>query len=268
MKKSNFACLLLLMLMLWATTTKANNISPSISFAAWVNYANINYSFIQIPAGGAPGSTSANRPTFDQLGIKNNTNYNIRIHANWDVWGVYSMYNYNRPKGHSVLSQNLLTHSLYLPAGTAVSANTRFDLYRLGLTYNLALSNKQWQIYPLAEGTLLAFNYNLQSSAATTQRGFNQATVRFGIGGKYHFTPKLVWDFEVASSIPRMLNLDVKTANTHLDYSIFQTQSQSTSIFAGIAYTRIDFTDRQTVPNHICLVEWPSSEIGLQVTLL
>jgi len=250
----------------WAFTHTEQS-SPKITFAAWINYATINNSFMQIPMGGTSDTTLANRPTFNELGITNTTNYNLSIQANWEVWGLYGMYNYNRPQGQTILTKPLFTHALTFPAGTLVTASTAFDLYRLGLTYNLSSSDK-WQFYPLVEGTLLVFDYQLKSNTAFTQRNFNQATVRFGIGGKYYFTPKFMWDFELATSIPRMINLNVQTANTHLGYTILATPSQTTSIFAGIAYTHIDFKDRQTTPNHIRLIEWPSSEIGLRVTLL
>lgn len=257
-----------LLLLLLPTTLLAatDNNSAQISLTAWINYASINNGYMQIPIGGTPGTSSIDRPTFGELGINNTTNYNFEIAADWRNWGLYGIYNYNHPSRSAVLAQSLTTHGVTIPAATAINTDTKFDLYRIGLKYTFNLLNDRWQIYPLVEAAILNFNYEIQSAPATTSRRFNQATPRLGVGGKYFFTPTFYWDFELASSIG-ISNLSIQTGNTHLGYTIFANKSQNANLFTGITYTRINFQDSQTMPNHINYAAWPGAEIGLRVTI-
>ncbi len=237
-----------------------------VTILGYYGYAPLS-GFMQIPIGGGPGTSSIDRPKFNEIGINHSNLGNGAILFDWRGLGIYGMYQYNRPDGSKVLTQNLMSHGVFIPAGTNLNVSTEFDLYRAGVYYKFYLLNDRLIIYPMAEATVLDFSYRFSAPLIPANtRHFTQITGRLGVGGEYDFTKTLALVAHAVSSIPDATNLDVVTANADLKYTFFTSQYISTSIFGGIAYQYIDFKDSQRLPNHIKLNMGPIGEVGLAVT--
>src|SRR2546425_88118 len=63
--------------------------------------------FLQTPAGGRPGTSSAQRPKFDELGINDVAFYDTRLTVQWRDLLVYGGYEFIRVNGSDTLSQPL-----------------------------------------------------------------------------------------------------------------------------------------------------------------
>lgn len=223
--------------------------------------------YTQIPIGGGPGTSSIDRPKLDEVGIDNSNLGNGAILIDWNGLGIYSMYQYNRPDGSKVLTQNLISHGVFIPAGTNLKVSTEFDLYRAGIYYKFYLLNDRLIMYPIIEATILDFVYRFSApTIPANTRHFTQITGRVGVGGEYGFTQKIALLIHAVSSIPDVTHLDVVTANADLKYTFFTGKNIAASIFGGVGYQYIDFKDSQRLPNHIRLNMGPIGEVGLAIT--
>jgi len=75
------------------------------------NYGPID-GFFQTPAGGRPGTSSARRPKFDELGIDDVAFYDTRLTVEWRSLLVYGGYEFIRLSGSDTLSQTVIGHGV------------------------------------------------------------------------------------------------------------------------------------------------------------
>ncbi len=249
-----------------STAQQNTNASPlipqSASIAGTFLTGPIN-GFVQIPDGGRIGTSSPRRPTFSELGIHHSNNYDFEAGINWDNISLYGGYQYIRPHGSATLDETVITHGKTIQAGSNVSANLKFDWYRLGSKYNFYLLQNKLILAPLAEADVLNFGYNIPDFIEP--RKFNSVAVRIGLYGAYYFKSQFFVDAKIASSIP-ILNLNIVTAEAKLNYTFFNKTHVAPSIFIGFEFNYLNFEDQQTFPNHIQFNQ-PMILAGLSIKL-
>lgn len=241
---------------------KFSNDSFQFNLITWGGYGWTN-GFLQIPLGGQPGTSSIERPTLSEMDIDGSGLFNIAVNAVWHHFGIYGSYLYDRPNGNATITNALVTHNVFIPVGTNMKTNTRFDVYRFGLNYFFYLCHHRLILYPLVEGTVVDFLYQFEIPAITSSRSFHPITFRIGLGGNYFFTQRFGMDFQLISSIPDALNTDVYSGALHLNYQFLQRACYKAWIFVGLGFLVIQFEDQQLFPNHVNFREWPIIEAGL-----
>jgi len=236
--------------------------NPSINFVASFLTGPIN-GFVQIPAGGQAGTTSYHQPTFKDLGIKHNNNYDLFFGLNWQKLTFYGGYQNIRLKSATTLNETIITHNVTIPAGSYINPKLTLDWVRLGAQYNFFLQDK-WTIAPQLEAAAMDFDYCIPNYI--TPRRFKPFAARVGIYSNYDFNQKFALDGNVASAIP-VFNLNIINANLRLKYTLFTQQKVTTKIFAGIGYLYIRFKDHQPTPNYI-LYKQPLLQAGFTIEYL
>jgi len=93
--------------------------------------------FRQIPRGGDVGSTSSERPKFDEMGINQAAIGAPSLTLGWNNHNIYALARLIRLSGSDVLDTTLISNGTTFPAGTHVSSNMRLDWYGLGYDYPL-----------------------------------------------------------------------------------------------------------------------------------
>lgn len=252
--------LCLLALCLLAASVSASPIYVQLSGA--YAYAPVT-GFAQIPLGGQPSTSSVKQPSFSSVGIKHANLGDFQLDLTHNAWGAFLNYQIQQPSGHAVLQQNLITHGVLFPAGTAVNASFKFNLLTGGVYYNFI--HQQWTFRPIIAASGLDFDDKLTSAMQTTKRSFTQATPRVGLDVIYQLNPKFAVSLAGLSSIPSLTNLGVYSAELKGNYTIFQNIHYALNGFAGAGYQQIHFKDRQTMPNNIRLTDWPMLFAGLGV---
>lgn len=237
----------------------------SLSLYGSSNAAQLN-GFFQVPAGGRPGTSSSQQPSFGELGITQSTFYQLGFDYDSTLLGIYGQYQHLRPKAHDTLDQNVTTHGIYLPAGSSVASDNKFDLYRLGFDHKFYYLNNDLDIYPEIELTGLHFAYNFTTPNVASTRSFHSMAERVGFGADYRLNSNVYFSGNVATSIPSLSNLQVQTANVDANVSVFKTKVVDTIVYAGVGYEKIHFTDKQALPNDISLIASPMAEVGLKFT--
>lgn len=216
--------------------------------------------FVQIPAGGQAGTTSHHQPTFKDLGIKHNNNYDLFLGLNWQQLTFYGGYQYIQLKGATTLNQTIITHNVTIPSGSYINPKLTLNWLRLGAQYNFFLQD-EWIIAPQLEAVEMDFDYHIPNYI--TPRSFKPCAARIGIYSNYDFNQKFALDGDIASAIPGF-HLNIINANLRLKYTLFTKQQSTTKIFAGIGYLYIRFKDNQPTPNYI-LYKQPLLQAGFVV---
>ena len=125
--------------------------------------------YVQTPRGGAPGTTSAQRPTFRELNRDDFFSPEVSLRLRWREHGLYAGASLVRLDGDSTLNTPLVSQGTSFPAGAAVKSEVQLDWYRLGYQYRITWSNEagtSLSLSPAVGAALLNFCLLYTSDAA------------------------------------------------------------------------------------------------------
>ena len=139
--------------------------------------------FLQTPAGGHPGTTSSERPTFDELGFKTVSIYDGYVGVNRGRHEMLVGAQLVRLSGKSTLSNNLTSQNTNFSAGDVVDADIKTDWYRFNYLYqlkNIDVLGKNLIISPGAGVVLFDFHYKLTGNGDKVDRAYSKIGYRLG----------------------------------------------------------------------------------------
>lgn len=227
--------------------------------------------FLQIPEGGYPGSSDSQRPTLSELGLSHLTRGNFFFQTGmrvvWETLGLFFDYQHNQPVTKSRLRNDLLTHGIFFPRDTVVTAKPFFDLYQMGPQTRISVT-KNFFLYPKANLAFLNFHYQLFSADLQVYRNFLLATDQLGLEGEYFLGRGLSLSFNFASSIPKLTILQIRSASVDINFHLFVCTHLDTALYSGIGYQYIDFQDKQKSPNHMFIETSPIGYLGFRFSLI
>lgn len=208
--------------------------------------------FLQVPAGGNPGSSSLRRPSLHETGIDHVTREDWFASMQWQNGIVYAGYQPLSLKGQSLLLQPLASHSLSFPAGDAVALSTTLDSWHAGAGWVFHAPDERLAITPSAELAMLAFDARLSDHRQTTRRSYSKGAVRAGIALRYTLGPQLSLVAEGAASLPLRNTPQMVDFRTGLELRLLPGSTACQPIlFVGGSSQSLDYEDRQTLPNHL-----------------
>jgi hypothetical protein len=168
--------------------------------------ASVNFGFadgfLQTPAGGEPGTSTARRPTFNELNIEDVVFYDTRLKLRWHQLAFYGGYQIIRFDGSATLSEPLVSRGITFLAGDSVRTNDQVDWYDAGVSWRFDLLNRRLALAPKAEIAVLDFSYELSSPSQSVNRGYAKPAVRLGIESVYQLASRLSFRLDGAASIP------------------------------------------------------------------
>jgi hypothetical protein len=223
--------------------------------------------FAQTPRGGAPGTTSPNRPTFRQLGIDEVLIPDASVGLRWRGHGLYSGGSWIRLDGQTTLDTTLISQGTTFPAGTAVNSEVRLDWYRLGYKYRFALANEMGETFalsPAAGVALLDFDYRLNGEGLLANRSYIVGTPQMGLEVEWIPSGRISVVGGSLSSLPEVSNLFLLSARLDCRCRLWGTARRGGMLFLGVGYEWINYEDNQTRPNHVKADAGPLLRFGLQ----
>jgi hypothetical protein len=232
-------------------------------------YGNIQ-GFVQIPRGGGAGSTSSERPKFDEIGINQAAIGAPSLTLAWNNHNIYGVARIIRLSGSDVLSETLISNGTTFPAGTHVSGNTRLDWYGLGYEYRFAYKyNNEGAVsfYPAIGFALFNFDYNLNGTPRlSASRSFAKAAPQLGLKSEWIPAGLFSLSAEVLSSLPFSTLPLLLSVDLTMGYQLWGRHDHGGMAYLGIGYDLIDEKDNQNVPNHIKASIGPELVVGLKVS--
>ena len=210
--------------------------------------------FVQIPTGGAPGTTSGDRPTLGEIGMHRSGSLEAKLGYRRGRSRFYVGGRSLELSGTAVLERDLTSNGEFFPAGTHVDSSLQLNSYRIGYQRTYAWSSALL-LSPGVEYDLLDFAYTLTADEASgdADRAFRHGALRIGGGAEWPVTARLSLYGSAFLPVPlgSGTNAEVTSAELGLDYALFTTERIKGRARLGVAWDHIEFEDSQTVPNHI-----------------
>lgn len=213
--------------------------------------------FVQVPAGGQPGSTSHNRPRLGEVGIDSASVGTFTLSGMWGDNEAFAGGEIIRLSGTATLPQDLVTHGTHFAAATRVTSDVSLDWYRIGYRRHFAFDAgenalAQFSLAPYADLVLWNFNDRVRGGGASTNRGYLKPTIQGGLqaawrplGGSFSL------DLDLCASPPGVSSLPFVAAEQVTAAWRFPV-SPTTSLVAraGVRFEQMNYFDDQRVPNH------------------
>jgi hypothetical protein len=227
--------------------------------------------YVQTPAGGQSGTTSARRPKLDEIGIDTATIYDV---AGATTFGPHQLYlgaQFIRLSGNATLDQPLVTQGQTFPAGTPVSSELTLDWYRAGYRYAFTFDTDsrpgdELLLAPSVGAALLDFHYRLHSrdgAGPTADRSYSKLSPQLGLDAEYALTPRLSLVGDVLCSVPLSNTPFILSAELAAKYRVIDTPHADLDALLGVAYEHISYEDNQSTPNHVNVDLGPMLLLGL-----
>src|SRR5258708_5274356 len=147
--KTTHASLLIGLMVSPVSAQDMENPSPpvAISFQGSFNFGSLD-GFLQTPSGGRPGSSSRQRPTFDELGLSDVIFYDTRLDVQWHKARLYGGYQFIRLDASTTLSQPLISQGRNFAAGDSVRTDDQLDWARVGFGWQFDFFNHRLEVVP------------------------------------------------------------------------------------------------------------------------
>jgi hypothetical protein len=228
---------------------------------------------LQIPSGGKGGTTNADRPKFNGIGIVSanigDGELAVQFAPHQEIYGGAQII---RLGGTATLQKALISHSLHFPVGAHLDSSVQLDWYRLGYRYTFVADTAQNGIpdvtlTPYVEAILWDFDYSLSASGVgKASRSFSQPGIQ--IGGTLAWRPN-GGPFSLEASLgsfPPISHLaTISTESVYARYRFYELKQLDLSALIGVAWEQQDFHDNQKVQNHVSANLGPMFIAGVQV---
>ncbi len=240
---------------------------PEITFdTTYMHYPVRGY--LQTPAGGNPGSTSAERPTFKELNIDSISSFNVLVCAEWTDWKLLGGFQGVRADSTTTLPKVLTSQNVNFSAGDQVKADLKLDWYRLGLLKYVHAGRIVSKKYELAfGGDVVAFDYHyrLDSVSGNVDRSYMKIGGRLGAECDCQISENCSVTVYGFAPLPFQNTPSIWSLGFDGLYRLKTSSYFEMHALIGIGYTCIDYEDEQTVPNHIRVNMSPMLKLGMRI---
>lgn len=227
--------------------------------------------FVQIPKGGQYGTTSKERPDFQELEINHIYYPEITISTKWNKFSMSLHGKYEMFKGKSTLKKDLISHNIPIPEGSSFKTKHKYAYYGLNFYYDVFATEK-WKMTSGFGINVFDFHYefsatNKEGNVITNKdsRKFHAGIPMIGLEASYQFSEKSKIIFALNSNIP------MKSVKQYLDtsllfsYNLYKNKDQELNLLGGIGYEKWKFRDSQKeMQNYMKHSISPVYKLGLE----
>lgn len=213
--------------------------------------------YIQVPAGGHPGTTSSRRPTLHELGIDDAAFYEVTARLRYGQFVAFGGYTGISLDSSGTLTESLVSHDVSFAAGSPFTTTTDLNSGYLGGGWRFDLDGGRLQLLPRIDVAILDFSYLLDSPGARAARAYRPVAVRLGAEGSYALGHGFAAELDGVASLPVGQMPQLASVTGRVSYSLFPAGPVRLKVFLGTGGRWIDFKDAQTVPNHIHVASGP-----------
>jgi hypothetical protein len=244
-----------------------------ISATGLYMYGSVNGN-VQIPRGGVKGTSNANRPHFDSVGISyaniGDGELGVRLSEHGEAFVGAQIIQLSGAEFLGV--QSLTTDGVVFPAHARVGSNIKLDWYRLGYRYTIPISfaengTPDLTFTPWASLIALDFAYHLTApKVAAASRNFTKPGVQ--IGAIFAWRPRGgPLSLEAAiGGFPTMNNLPtISVESLYARYHFYEWHRFDFTGLLGIAWEQQEYRDDKPLPNQVSANFGPLLMVGAQV---
>jgi|GEM_PF-1593702 len=247
--------------------------------------------FVQTPSGGRRGTTTAQRPELDELGMHDVGRVEYLL-SNENRFGhFYLGYDQSQMSNKLRLERDLVSQATYLSSGEEVTADVKLDLFRLGYgrRFHREISGKSLLFYPCVELAALDFHYKVVRTTEPAHkasvpeglvaeempevrygdinRSYTKTGIRLGARAEYLFGRRLALTARFLNSLDIENQPQVRTASLGLRYRVSESEQEASYLHFQLGREVLDYRDEQPLPNHIRAEYKNLASIGLSASI-
>jgi len=207
------------------------------------------HGYVQTPRGGDYNTTSEQRPSYKDVGVSFDTFFHSEIALSHSHVFAFIDYFYLSTESGKALSDDLLTHSRFIPAGYSFDMKVRYHWYQFGLGFDSESWFEKWRIAPRVAANWLNYLYEFSSPVAQSERGFNLMSATVGLKIERFLNPCLSIDAFGEISIP-VSELELFDASIGVNYTVTVNRHINLYPRLSVGILSMDYEDLQKVPNH------------------
>ncbi len=204
--------------------------------------------FLQTPAGGTPGTSSAERPTFAETALRDGTYRWLAAAFDLERFRFHARYEAIRTDGEAQLGQMLTSQGQFFNAGQRIRSKASFDGLSLALTWTFA-SSRGWHSEVGGELAWTAFDLRIQGNESSVDRAYHVHTV--GILGALYKQLGTRWRFgAVLGAAPRFDGAGSRyRLAPHIDLRL----GERWNVALGVRFEQFRYDDahKQALPNRL-----------------
>lgn len=240
-------------------------VSPEASF----RYGEI-HGYLQTPDGGGVGTTSHHRPTFNELDIKYAAMGDVSLTAGLRNHALYGGARVVYLSGSDVLDSPLISRNTTFPAGTLVKGVVHVSWYRFGYQHRFLFSSDRGTalgLHPAVGLAIFDYKYTLNGAGGLfANRNYIKLAPQIGLDWEWRPKGRFsvsggVWGALPIYDMPLILSAEVVGK-----FRLWGAEGSRGLVFLGIGYDRVEYHDRQNLPNHIKADIGPEVIVGLEVS--
>src|SRR5436190_18656615 len=200
---------------------------------------------VQIPSGGRSGTSSADRPTFGEIGINTASIFDAEATAAIRDHGLYLGGQWVRLSGERNLEQSLVSQGNTFLVGSRVKSDVQLDWYRIGYRYRIQRGDEagvelpHTEIYSRLGAAILDFHYELDGpGAGDVDRSYVKAAPQMGVEMEWHATDRFSLAGELTSTLPFRSMPWIVTAEVKGKFRFIEKNGLGLSGFVGAGYEK------------------------------
>jgi hypothetical protein len=235
--------------------------------------------FLQTPRGGAPGTTSIERPAFTELGIDAALGAEAGFGAEYEGHAAELRARFFPFSSSATLASPLTSWGVAYPAGARVDADVALFFYSIDYEYRFILWDQpqapggglagRWSVAPAVAFMLFDFDYSLSAAGGlASSRAYTTGTLMAGAETIVTFGDSRPFGLRVRGLVSApFTNLFAVTAEARATYRLWGDGLRGVSGLAGVgvAWQYVDYKDGQAVPNHVRVELGPMVEAGIDI---
>lgn len=228
---------------------------------------------LQTPAGGRPGTTSVDRPTFRELGIDHASLFDTALTLGRGRQEVYIGGQLIGLSGHATLDETLVSQNKTFPAGTEVDAEIQLNWYRAGYRYWFLFDTDgkspgdELAIAPSVGAGFFSFSYKLDGPGdVNVDRSYIKPMPQVGLEAEWKMSNRFSIVGGALTSIPIPDTPFILSARLAGKYRVVDGRSMKVDALFGVGYERLQYDDakKQDMPNDISVNLGPLLLLGLK----
>lgn len=232
-------------------------------------YGNID-GYLQTPAGGAPGTTSSNRPTLGELGYNNESSFGAQGSVQWREH-IFSLgARITHLSGDARLNTELTSENVVYAPGPIVTSTIDLDWYYLGYQYEFTWdtddNGSQFKLAPGIQGVLFNFDYDLTAEPnLRSDRNYSKGGLRLGGSAEWDIAGPLSFEVNGWWGVPIDNTAEIMSVELLGRYQLWGGRHMGASLYLGAGWDDLDYEDDQQVPNHIDVEFGPMLILGFEL---
>jgi hypothetical protein len=223
--------------------------------------------FMQTPSGGKPGTSSHERPTFDELNIHDVSFYEGRLDVKWQRLDFFGGYQYIRLDGDGTLSETLVSRGVTFAPGNSFDTKNQFDWFRVGAGWQFDFLEGRLVLMPKFDFAVLDFSYKFSSGGQSVDRSYTKGAPRLGVEAAWRLNRYFSLNLDGSASIPISNTPQIADVVGTVNFDLLPGPHRvKPSLFVGGGAEWIDYEDDQPQSNHIKANIGPFVTAGLSIS--